>query len=57
MWWKSSDTNFNGQLRARIQCMESMLSEWYFQEGAATIPGDGTVVKVKTKHFTVYLSI
>jgi len=57
MWWKNSDTDFNRQLRARIQCMESMLSKWFCQERAATIPGDGTVVKVKTKHFTVYLNI
>jgi len=57
MWWKSSDANFNGQLRARIQCMESMLSKWCCQERAATILGDGTVVKVKTIHFTVYLNI
>lgn len=57
MWWKNSDTDFNWQLRARIQCMESMLSKWFCQERAATIPGDGTIVKVKTKHFTVYLNI
>ena len=57
MWWKCSDANFNGHLRARIQCMESTLSEWCCQERAATILGDGTVVKVKTKLFTMYLNI